>query len=92
MKKYGLTLDDRKKLLDLQKGACAICGINESESNYLQVDHDHSCCPGHESCGQCIRGLICAKCNKTLGHVDDNQELIRALVDYLVSHAEATSP
>jgi hypothetical protein len=31
------------------------------------VDHDHSCCPGRQTCGKCVRGLICRQCNTAFG-------------------------
>ena len=31
-----------------------------------QIDHDHRCCPGSESCGKCIRGILCSSCNTGL--------------------------
>lgn len=52
---------------------CTLCdqrvGVTGSvtQRSYSAVDHDHSCCPGGESCGQCIRGLLCVKCNTQLG-------------------------
>lgn len=34
------------------------------------VDHDHACCSGDRSCGQCIRGMLCGSCNMGLGQVE----------------------
>jgi len=32
----------------------------------LHVDHDHNCCNGVKSCGKCVRGIICNRCNKAV--------------------------
>lgn len=49
----------------------------------LVVDHDHDCCPGAKSCGQCIRGLLCQYCNAALGMIANDPTTGRALADYL---------
>ena len=53
---------------------CEICG-NKPERN-LQVDHDHKCCDGQTTCGNCVRGVICNRCNQAVDKMED--QLIRA--------------
>lgn len=82
-KNYGLSIEQRDAILKLQSGKCAICQDSETENNYLQIDHDHNCCPTAKTCGNCVRGLICSRCNRALGMLDDNPYLARDLVIYL---------
>ena len=62
---YQLSLEEYEKLLASQDGVCAICK-RSPKSRRLAVDHDHSCCPGKSSCGECVRGLLCTNCNSRL--------------------------
>jgi len=73
---YGLSLDDYR---DLLAQGCEICGVLEE----LCIDHDHSCCSGVKTCGDCIRGVLCKRHNKVLGYVGDSVEELQALIDYL---------
>ena len=83
LKKYGLTRDDYVDLEKSQNGVCKICGEEERYNKRLSVDHDHSCCDGPKSCGKCIRGLLCSRCNKVLGQINDNKVLLQKMIDYL---------
>lgn len=82
MKKYKMTEAMYRGLLKEQGGVCAICGARPKK-HYLSVDHDHSCCPGIKTCGECIRGLLCRSCNAYLGRInDDPSPIIRYLKKY----------
>jgi len=76
---YGITLDQYEALLAGQGGACLICREDPGDQR-LAVDHDHGCCPTRKkSCGKCIRGLLCGRCNSGLGYFrDDPGRLLRA--------------
>lgn len=78
---YSLTEEEYQKLYDTNNGKCWIC--NKSVNYYLHVDHDHSCCSGEKSCGECVRGLLCHSCNSLLGHAKDNPEILRKAIGYL---------
>lgn len=74
LKKYNISLDQYNEILLSQGGVCGICRNaearidNRSGATFnLAVDHDHLCCPGDNSCGKCIRGLLCGNCNTKLG-------------------------
>ncbi len=59
--------------------SCMICGAEENP----HWDHDHKCCPGKRSCGKCIRGLLCANCNKGLGQFSDDAARLDKAGKYL---------
>jgi hypothetical protein len=72
-RKYGLRLRDVETLLIAQLGMCAICRRHEGRK--LHVDHDHAT--------NRVRGLLCGKCNKAIGLLDDEPRLVRSAETYL---------
>lgn len=79
--KYGISAKIYAEMLYSQNNVCAIC--KKSDTKRLSVDHDHSCCDGEKSCGKCIRGLLCSRCNRTLGMIQDNTEYLKSMIKYL---------
>jgi hypothetical protein len=86
---YGIDAATYRQLLDEQGHACLICRKPETATHQsgclrrLSVDHDHKCCPGKKSCGKCVRGLLCARCNSALGLVDEDLTVIASMAAYL---------
>jgi Recombination endonuclease VII len=84
---YHMSREQYETLLAKQNGGCAICGGQNSDHRKLAIDHDHSCCSGQKrSCGKCIRGLLCSRCNHCLGHARDSVEILESAVRYLKQH------
>ena len=66
---------------------CAICGTDTPGGNgSFAVDHDHACCPPGGSCGKCVRGLLCHKCNTGIGMLGDDPLLLYVAMRYLEAH------
>lgn len=85
-RRYGITMDERDAMFAAQGYRCAICDATESNGPGWCTDHDHSCCPQKAgSCGSCIRGVLCYRCNTLLGHARDNADTLQAAIDYLTS-------
>lgn len=84
-RRCGINIDEYNKLLSIQRGICAICG-NPPINKRLAVDHDHKCCPGGKSCGECIRELLCQKCNVILGLGNDSILFFKKVINYLEKH------
>ena len=83
LKRYGLTREQFDRLLEAQGHACAMCHVRFEDGQLIFIDHDHACCPDEKrSCGECMRGLLCLKCNTTLGYIEGMQALAQA---YLAS-------
>lgn len=80
---YGLTRDQYLAKLEEQDGSCGLCGAAFSDGDPPHVDHDHSCCPGKKSCGECVRRLLCRNCNLGLGYFGDNVDRLSQAIAYL---------
>lgn len=80
--KFKYRLSEAEQLTLLAAG-CGVCGSHKN----LQIDHDHSCCDGPRTCGQCVRTALCARCNRTLGGVGDDIDLLMSMVTYLMEHS-----
>lgn len=77
--KFKLTVIQLDMILNAAE--CSICG---TDSEKMHIDHDHACCAGRDTtCGQCIRGILCAQCNVGLGSFSDNPDRLRAAALYL---------
>lgn len=81
IKRFGITVQQYIEMENLQNGKCKICNLKGNKR--LSVDHDHSCCSGAKSCGKCIRGLVCFRCNTTLGMVKDDKDLLQKMIEYI---------
>lgn len=73
---YGIDLKQYNDLLSKQNNACAICKKDKAYfDKALSVDHCHKT--------NLIRGLLCLRCNRSLGLLFDNPELFRSAAEYL---------
>lgn len=82
---YSITEAQYQALYEAQGGVCAICRrARGTGRKRLAVDHDHTCCNGHVSCGRCVRSLCCGPCNKLLGHIRDDLETAERILLYLI--------
>jgi hypothetical protein len=76
-KLYGIDVDDMNEMLS---NGCMICGSFEK----LVIDHDHSCCNRqNRSCGECVRGVLCDRCNIGLSHFKDDPIRLLSAANYL---------
>lgn len=69
-----MTPEEFDALSAIQGNVCAICGGTDKKKR-LAIDHDHSS-------GQ-IRGLLCGKCNASLGLFRDSVDILRSAIKYL---------
>ena len=80
-KTYNITIAQYDEMLLKQNDCCAICKRHKSEvtvkrKNHLCVDHNHST-------GK-IRGLLCDKCNRGIGLLCDDIDILKNAIEYLL--------
>ncbi len=78
---YNITQEGWDNMVAAQGNRCAICqGVGE-----LVVDHDHACCSGRRTCGQCVRGLLCLRCNAGVGFLGDDPNRLKRAAEYITA-------
>ena len=78
--KYKLEVEDIVKMYDNQRGCCAICKqslISPDSKELPHIDHDHTT--------GVVRGVLCATCNKGIGHLQDDADLCIRASTYLLA-------
>ncbi len=84
-RRFGITLDEYRNLLEKQGSLCVICSQPElahhqnGQVRELAVDHDHKT-------GK-VRGLLCTGCNAGLGNFQDSPTTLQKALNYLDKHA-----
>lgn len=80
-RRHGLTLTERRALLELQSGLCACCKRPiPPEPRAYHTHHDHAT--------GMVLDILCPQCNVGLGQFEDNITRLRMAVRYLESVAE----
>ncbi len=76
----GVTPDQFRALFDAQQGRCGICA---AELDFLGKDT----CLDHDHDTDVVRGILCGRCNRGIGHMRDSIALLEAAIAYLQRHA-----
>ena len=89
---YGIGIEEYNTLLEKQNNRCAICESTDPKGrksgrgggvDVFYVDHDHK--TGN------VRGLLCNICNRTMGYVGENSNVLEEMIKYLQKHATNTN-
>lgn len=90
-KKYNITIDIFNAMLEKQEGKCAICGKQMSlptrsrgqDLDIAAVDHCHTT--------NVVRGILCNACNKGIGLLNDDIDVLQNAINYLKDTNETIS-
>lgn len=77
LKKYGLTPESKRAMVESQGGRCAICSDALRAGRGTHVDHCHAT-------GK-VRGILCHGCNLMIGYAKDNTMTLQFAIQYLQS-------
>jgi hypothetical protein len=82
---YGTDLLSVYQTYQDQEGRCKICSVElefsgDEIARSIHMDHCHV--------RGVFRGVLCRRCNSTLGYVNEDVSVLRAMVDYLEKSVE----
>ncbi len=84
-KSYGIGIKEYRSMFLEQYGVCKICGKREANLDRngspisLAIDHCHET-------GR-VRGLLCSNCNRGMGFLKDNADILRKAAEYIEENA-----
>lgn len=79
--RYGIdSLEERDAILADQGGKCLICERTDCTwgkgfNDVWHIDHKHDGTVGY-------RGILCGRCNVTLGHLESTPEMLQKFINY----------
>jgi len=76
--RYGISIKDKQKMIENQKGKCAICNCILDNGKHTCIDHCHKT-------GK-IRKILCKSCNVLIGHSKENINVLKNAIQYLKIH------
>lgn len=71
---YGISLDEYLKRMSTSD-CCEVCGSKDN----LSYDHDHN----NPDPNTNFRGVLCNKCNRSIGQLGDTLEAVEKVISYL---------
>lgn len=79
-KTFGIDIEQYNSIFKQQNGKCAICNREENDPRhkFLSVDHNHKT-------GK-IRALLCNLCNKGIGMLKEDINILQSAINYLNLH------
>ena len=76
-KNYGITIEQYNEMLKAQNNKCLICHAEFKTMKSTYIDHNHIT-------GK-VRGLLCVKCNSGIGYLNDDINLLKEAINYLIN-------
>lgn len=74
LKMYGISFEEKIEMCRKQGYRCKICDFSFNEKE-LVIDHNHTT--------KEVRGLLCSNCNKGIGLLKENKEILLRAIKYL---------
>lgn len=74
---YNFTIEGKELLFEKQNGKCAICEKTLDSASKAHLDHNHKT--------KEIRGLLCHNCNRGIGYLKDNIDILQKAIQYLIN-------
>jgi hypothetical protein len=78
-KRLGMTVEEFWNMYESQKGKCVIC-LQDIAAENSAIDHNHTT-------GR-IRGILCKSCNRGIGLLKDNSQVLNRASNYLLEQEE----
>ena len=74
LSRYRMDRIEYLALLESQNNQCLICQGSDPDA----IDHDQKCCSGRQTCGKCVRGILCRTCNAAMGRLEKHLDRLNS--------------